>query len=136
LRKHLKFIFALLGCLHLVGGPYALVQIYAWSTMFAGYSQEAGFLQGAKDTFSGERPCHLCSAIAAVESQDSEQNKPVLPEKSRENLKIVQELLLGEHVELHPPAGLPVMPVTHEEVTDHYRDYISLPPTPPPRSCA
>jgi hypothetical protein len=70
LKKRIQLLFVLLGCLHLIAGPYALVQVFAWTTMLIDYSKETGIIQGAKDTFSGEKPCRLCCKIKAAEKQE------------------------------------------------------------------
>lgn len=125
------------GCLHMVGGPYALLQMYAWSTMFAGYSQESGILRGAVDTFSGDRPCELCRQIAAAErGGDEKEGIPMLPTKAKDPAKLVQEMMASEMDELPRPRSLSVPLFGFVAVLDWHLDFVSLPPTPPPRGVA
>jgi hypothetical protein len=56
LRKALRIIVAVLGCLHLCGGHYGVVQALAWSKMLVDYSQRDGLVEGAIKTFDGKHP--------------------------------------------------------------------------------
>ena len=73
LKKLFQLLIVVCGCLHLTGGPYALVQSYAWISMIIQYSKDDGLAKGVKDTFSGERPCHLCKKIDSVKKDESKQ---------------------------------------------------------------
>jgi len=108
LKKPFHFLFALLFCLQLVGGPYALLQVYAWGTMITAYSKESGILQGTKDTFSGEKPCHLCCKITEAKKADVEKKQeaptPTAPTKlSLEFLASRNEFLVHPIAESLPP---------------------------------
>lgn len=110
-----------------------MLQIYAWGTMLAGYSQESGILQGARETFSGERPCSLCCKISAAKENDLDRETPLLPERTR-SLKFLQEMAPGETQRLAPPRGVAIQSPGYCEVSNWCEEFISLPPTPPPRS--
>ncbi|MFK7852068.1 MAG: hypothetical protein AB8D78_13920 [Akkermansiaceae bacterium] len=72
--KSFRFIIVLLGCLHLCGGQYGVMQMLAWGKMIVEYSSERGFVDGLSDTFDGEHPCELCHSIQ--ESKKRESQKP------------------------------------------------------------
>ena len=73
LKKLFQLLMVIFGCLHLTGGPHALVQSYAWISMIIQYSKNDGIAKGVKDTFSGERPCHLCKKIDSIKKDESKQ---------------------------------------------------------------
>lgn len=81
-----------LGCLHLAGGPVAMLQTVAWVTMLASYSAENGLVRGAHDTFSGDRPCGLCKTLAAVKQPDPDVPDP-LPGSGFTQLKMFQDMV-------------------------------------------
>lgn len=131
LKKLLQLLLVSLGCLHLAGGPYSLMQVYAWTGMLVRYSQDEGLLQAAKDTFSGDRPCELCHKIAAAKQSDpADDEEPLLAIRAG---KLLQEMIASEVVEIGPPcaadfevAGFPRVPLLRQLG-------IPAPPTPPPR---
>ena len=71
-----RFIVAILGCLHLCGGHYGVLQGIAWTQMLVTYSAEDGWIEGARRTFDGEHPCDLCVAIADAKQQDNRHDNP------------------------------------------------------------
>ena len=86
LKNLLRHLFLIFGCLHLVGGPYAILQVYAWTNMLVSYSQESTLKQAVSDTFSGDKPCHLCDKIAEVKSKEpgeENQKAPLPPSASK-----------------------------------------------------
>ncbi|WP_353568376.1 hypothetical protein [Haloferula sargassicola] len=100
-----RHLLVVLGCVHLLGGPAALVQGIAWASMLVNYSAQDGLAQGVKDTFSGEKPCALCLKAAAMEKQQSD--SPAAPEKQDRRLlgRLLSETLSrSEIAELSPPA--------------------------------
>jgi len=131
LKKPLHLLFVLLGCLHLIGGPYSVVQIYAWATMLVDYSKEDGFVQAAKDTFSGEKPCALCCKIKASEQQDTKEKSPLAP-LSPLSGKLLHEMLPMGVISLVFPPASPTPPVTFTEVSFPAGIGPSSPPVPPP----
>lgn len=72
----IRFLIALLGCLHLCGGHYGVLQGIAWTQMLIRYSAEEGWIEGAKQTFDGEHPCGLCVAISEAKQNDSSSDAP------------------------------------------------------------
>lgn len=114
-----------------MGGPYALVQAYAWANMIVGYTKESGLSRAVADTFSGERPCCLCKRIAAAKAVDSEsgrQDAPVAPVASKSS----------EH--LFPPAAITIRDPDVAEFSPPgflcagcpFSELSSGPPLPPP----
>ena len=69
----LRHTATLVLMLLLAWGPHGLLQGVAWSGMLVSYSLQDGLLQGAKDTFGGERPCEMCVAL-----QQQEEDSPAL----------------------------------------------------------
>ncbi len=98
----------MLGCLHLVGGPYALPQAYAWANMLMSYSQETSMSQAVADTFSGEKPCCLCKTIAAEKKRDSERSGNTLPLPPGAE-KYGKELYPTKVAMLSPPRASPYL---------------------------
>jgi hypothetical protein len=92
----------MIACLQIAGGPCTLMQVYAWIGMIVTYSQKDGIAQGVRDTFSGEKPCHLCTKIAAVKKDESKQ--PLSKEVDLSALaKFRTECLAQEIIRLKPP---------------------------------
>lgn len=131
LKKLFHFLFVLLGCLHLAGGPFSLIQGYAWVSMLVTYSQDGGFVQAAKDTFSGEKPCELCTRIASAREAAPAQQEPLAPAPVSSS-KLLQEIIASEPLALKLPRAtdviLPAFPSACG-FPGHDRD---APPVPPP----
>lgn len=122
-----------LGCLHLVGGPYSLLQGYAWANMLVSYSQTDGLVQAAKDTFSGEKPCDLCCKISAA--RDAESGKPADPVKPPAPPaagKLLHEMLPVRIVSIDPPSPTDLLPLAFPGVNLSAGFPKATPPVPPP----
>lgn len=102
LRKIFQTLFVLLASLQLIGGPYSVMQVVAWSTMLVNYSKQDGILQATKDTFSGEKPCELCRKIQLAQSVPTEHESPA-PPPSALSLKQFQEMLPAKELILPSP---------------------------------
>ncbi|MFT4177487.1 MAG: hypothetical protein QM627_12650 [Luteolibacter sp.] len=131
LKKLFRLLFIALGCLHLVGGPYCLMQTVAWATMLVDYSRQDGLLEGAKNTFSGEKPCELCEKIQVAKQNDTKGKSPVAPLSSL-SFKSLHELLPGEILALKPPFSANATPVTFTRFLLYPGIGPSSPPVPPP----
>jgi len=132
LKKLFHFLLVLFGCLHMVGGPYAAFQAYAWTTMLVDYSREDGFFQATRDTFSGEKPCALCKKIRTAEQSDTQEKAPLSPISTKMG-KLFQEMVPCSVASLEKPACLlmpdvPMVPFHASAV-----GISECPPTPPPR---
>lgn len=132
LKKPFQYLLVLLGCLHLAGGPYSIVQCYAWIGMLVSYSQQDGLLQAAKDTFSGEKPCELCSKIAEGKKAEPETKEPVLPLPTLSFNKVVQDMLPSKDMALAPPVAEDLPPISFPGVGIPADTYRASPPVPPP----
>lgn len=122
------------ACLQLVGGPYALVQIYAWGTMITNYSRETGIIQGTKDTFSGEKPCQLCCKITEAKKADGKKDQQSPAPASL--TKLSQEFVTSSVPDLVPPVPRDMPAVLYYGQLMQYRTSSSLPPVPPPKCVA
>jgi hypothetical protein len=68
--------------------------------MIVDYSKEDGLLSATRDTFSGERPCHLCHRISeAKENDDSKPTPLTAPDHSR----LLQDMLPSRTASVPPP---------------------------------
>ncbi len=132
LKNSLRYLFLFFGCLHLVGGPHSLVQVYAWANMILDYSQESSLSQAVTDTFSGEKPCCLCKKIAAVKEADPNggREKAPLPPLSA---KLFQDLFPPSHAELKDPFSAPFPHPGFAPVAQSLSPPSNGPPSPPPR---
>lgn len=52
-------------------GNAAVVQAIGWTGMIASRSLDGGFAAAVASTFSGEAPCTLCRAAAAMDDRDA-----------------------------------------------------------------
>ena len=128
----LRHLFLAFGCLHLVGGPYALVQAYAWANMLIDYSEATSLTQAVADTFSGEKPCCLCKKIAeskAAEPESGNGEKPHAPLA----VKHFHELFAQTNERLGEPFSIPFPHPGFTPLAQSVSPPASGPPTPPPR---
>ena len=130
LKSLLRHLFVFLGCLHLIGGPNAILQVYAWTSMLISYSQESSLTQALRDTFSGEKPCCLCKKIAAAKSAEKEDKNAPLPPGS---MKILQDLFPPTLASLKDPFSSPFPQPAFPNKADALSPPASGPPVPPPR---
>lgn len=126
-----RILMVFLGCLHLAGGPHALLQVVAWGAMLANYSAESGIVRGTIDTFSGDRPCGLCKSIAAAK-QDSPQTPDSLPAPRVINLKSLHEMLPPRVVALKSCMGADAPAIRHVPPVVRRGNDREAPPLPPP----
>lgn len=117
--------------MQLIGGPYAVVQIYAWANMLVTYSQETSVGQAVVDTFSGEKPCCLCKKIAAAKKSDPEHQKSKDVELAQ---KQFQDLIAPTLSGLLEPFSSPLPSITFPAVADAHDCAANGPLTPPPRA--
>lgn len=130
LKSLFRHLFVFLGCLHLIGGSHAMLQVYAWANMLVSYSQESSFSQAVTDTFSGEKPCCLCEKIAASKSSEKEnKNTPFPPGSS----KLFQDLFPPTLASLKDPFSSPFPHPAFLPGSIPLSPPASGPPVPPPR---
>lgn len=132
LNKFLRYLFVLFACLQLAGGPYSLMQAYAWMNMIFDYSKESSFSQAVTDTFSGEKPCCLCKKIKAAEADDNKQKTPLSPLAS----KPVDHLFPPSEINLRDPLHTPFSHHGFAPVAQSNSRINCSPPSPPPKSSA
>lgn len=110
------------------------MQAYAWAGMLVSYSKHDGLLQGAKDTFSGEKPCALCCKIEAAKKADGTQDKKDLPLPSSVSAgKLLQDFLPCELVGLKPPRFTESPSLPFPGLCVPVETAGASPPLPPPR---
>ena len=137
LKKLFQLLFVFLGCLQLVGGPYAAMQVYAWAGMLVSYSQDGGIVNAAKETFSGEKPCALCCKIAKARKAEQEDNRePLAPITNNKLGKQLQEMVPATDIRIvfSRPVALPLVVSTGICISNGLAS--ASPPTPPPRAVA
>lgn len=104
--------------------------------MLVSYSQQDGFLQGARDTFSGERPCDLCSKIAEAKNAGHESREPVAPVTNPAAGKLVQDMLPSGNPFLSHPAGTELPRISFAGISPPPGHQKASPPVPPPCASA
>ena len=132
LKNLFRYLFLIFGCLHLIGGPNSLIQVYAWANMVVSYSQEASLPKAVTDTFSGEKPCSLCKRIAAVKASESKSEKENSPLASLTS-KFFHDLFLSSIARLENPVSTPLSEIVFPAVADSISPLPSGPIVPPPR---
>lgn len=99
--------------------------------MLIDYSKEDGLLKGAKDTFSGEKPCELCCKIQTAKQSDTKEKSPAAP-LSGASLKALQELLPSELLAVLSAEGKSLAPITFSAFSLKPGITPASPPVPPP----
>lgn len=112
------------------------MQAYAWAGMLVNYSKTDGFLQGAKDTFSGEKPCELCCKIAKAKQNDPEGERKNAPLPAPSAGKLLQEFVPSEIVSLASPRFSVFPQADFTGVLPPRDSSVAVPPVPPPRRMA
>ena len=108
------------------------MQVYAWTGMLVSYSKTDGLLKGTKDTFSGEKPCELCSKIAAARENGTD------PDKHRDPLtplpfgKLLQDMVELEWPSLAVPRGTDYLSPAFSALHAAVGTLAVVPPLPPP----
>ncbi len=108
-----------------------MVQLYAWANMLVTYSQETSISEAVVDTFSGEKPCHLCKKISEAKSSNSEKESPKPVQLSQ---KLFQEYFAPTLVSLRDPFSSPLPPIDFPALADANDRAANGPLAPPPRA--
>ncbi len=132
-KKHFQILIVFLGCLQLVGGPYSMMQIYAWAGMLVSYSQDDGIIKAAKETFSGEKPCALCCKITAALKAEHDGKEPRVPFSTSLSAKQLKEMIATCEVQLVFPRSRVLTPVVFPGIFCSNGMVSASPPTPPPQ---
>lgn len=110
-----------------------MLQCVAWAGMLWSYSEEDGLMQAARDTFSGEKPCCLCEALADSKQGDGQTPEP-MPSKGLEKLKELQPLQALGQLALKSPAAIELVTASHVDSARLLGQERERPILPPPRS--
>ncbi len=109
------------------------MQACAWAGMLVNYSKTDGLIQGAKDTFSGEKPCELCCKIAEAKQADPDGEGKKAPLPAPATGKLLQEFVPTEIVSLKSPRFSIFPPAAFAGVLPPQDASAPAPPVPPPR---
>jgi hypothetical protein len=129
--RTLRLILVLIGCLHLCGGHYGVIQMFAWGKMIVAYSAEKGLTKGVKATFDGDHPCEICSSIAKAKKDESK--SPELPWKAELKKLELKNLFPVEYLAAKKPRSGDFTPPDHLEPDAGLPLFRKSPDTPPPR---
>jgi hypothetical protein len=124
-----------MGCLHLCGGHWGVMQVIAWSKMIVDYSAQDGLIEGARKTFDGEHPCCMCKAIAEGKKQESQDRGDDKPPPSSQGL-VLKECTFESNIDLPAPRGCDIMLLSRPELELRGNIRGTCPPLPPPRALA
>ena len=116
-----------LCALALQGFQLELRQASAWMNMIVTYSQGSDFVTALNETFSGERPCEHCTAIADERVGQAESANLLPPPQPDEPLSLQADATPS----VVRPAPLVTGTLPAESLP--YAPYRMRPPTPPPR---
>ena len=100
-------------------------QVFAWSRMFAGYSETMTVGAALRETFDPNKPCELCVGVA--EARDA-QDAAKAPLAAQNDVKLVLALEASPVVVFSAPAS--AWPAASPEPALVRRDPV---PVPPPR---
>lgn len=117
-------MLSLVAALASSGGPWVLLQGFAWARMIVVFSQESGLRTAIVQTFSGRRPCALCHAAQRGQHEEGRKAPGLKLELNLEWAPAAENAL-----ELDPPlleSGRILHSGSHAQRTDP-------PPKPPPR---
>jgi hypothetical protein len=133
LRKALHILVVSLCCLQLGGGPLGLMQLYAWGSMLVDYSQESGLAKAVRETFSGEKPCHLCHKIDAARKNSQDEPGREAPVDILKTAKLLKELMPVAIPRLRNPQSSDLMICAFAGPAMWCGMPAEAPPSPPPR---
>ncbi len=113
--------FALIACLHLMGGHWVALKTVAWVGMFVENQRSGSLVEALEKTFDGQHPCALCCAIEKGQKDEGEKRPVELVSKVN--------AVLAPVVELPPLASAAIVYSEHVGAPSSIR----LPlPSPPP----
>lgn len=109
--------------IHILGGHWLALQLFAWMGMFAVNSRDAGFADAIGKTFDGKHPCPLCLAVDAGKQKEKEEQEKQLVDTTAKAKSMPLQAF-----------SMPVrsgVPLTYFE-TAKFADPIAIPPPSPP----
>lgn len=130
----MRIAVAVLGCLHLCGGHWGVMQAVAWSKMLVNYSAQDGLMEGARKTFDGEHPCHMCKAIEEGKKKEEgtsgqDDKAPPLPQGL-----VLKDCVFTPSPFFSPPAPCDCVTLSSPELDRRGIALGHRPPVPPPRA--
>jgi hypothetical protein len=115
----------------MTGGHWLALQSVAWARMIVAFSQEASLQTAVAKTFDGRHPCPICLQVRKGwgDAQQEENRRPMLKlEKAPEFFWEIRQLTIP---------SLPIFTAACTAVVPRFvSEFISSPPTPPPRWAA
>ncbi len=128
MRKPVATVALMLAWLCANGALLDLVQVFAWSRMFVGYSQTMTVGVALRETFDPAKPCELCVGVAEAKEGLSQKPLPVTIERSADKQLILAlhtpgKLVIASQPECWPAVVARAGPMRSERV-----------PVPPPRA--
>jgi hypothetical protein len=123
MRRTLALTSLFVACLCAIGSVWDVVQVFAWTRMFAGYAAELPVGAALRATFDPAKPCEICRAVARAKATEQRQ-APAPVEHAAEKLLLACDapanlLFLRSRPEWPPapaesgpqrPAAVPVPP--------------------------
>lgn len=131
MNRFVRIIVAVLGCLHLCGGHWGVMQAVAWTNMLIDYSAQDGLMTGAKKTFDGEHPCCMCKAISEGKKQESKSPDSKLPLPAQG--LVLKECVFSPAFVISPPAPRDCVVLSTPALDLRGQILGCRPPVPPPR---
>lgn len=114
------------------GGHWVILQSIAWAGMVASYAQDRPLAEAVADTFDGQHPCDLCTAVAEGQKHERRGGDKSTPTQDFKGLKKLTVRLA------EVPIGLPADPAVSYLLAPDAPAAASVraedPPTPPPRA--
>lgn len=104
------------------------LQVFAWTRMFANYTQTMSVKAALRETFDPAKPCKLCIRVANAKSDLQQHALPPVSERASEKelvlaLQPCAQLVLARTAEHWPEPRVTPGLIRHEDV-----------PVPPPRA--
>ena len=72
MRPRLQLCALLFAWFMATGGQWDVLQVFAWSRMFAGYAREMSVTAALSQTFQPDNLCSICRAVKAAKQQQEQ----------------------------------------------------------------
>jgi hypothetical protein len=120
-----RIILTAACALYLSGAHWMVLQMTAWTGMLAMRAPQVGLVAAVETTFSGEKPCSLCSAVNKGQKREQQPESQAL-----KSLKEVQFVMVEQAT---PPTPFANDNLVWVEVANFAHGRADAPPTPPPK---
>jgi hypothetical protein len=87
MRQRLQLFALLLAWFVATGSQWDLMQVFAWSRMFAGYSRIMSVESALRLTFKPDNMCSVCKMVKAAKQQ--QEQTPAAPSKTSGKILLV-----------------------------------------------